>query len=122
MARPKADAQYHLLQYTNINQAAAFVAALSRFLSSPAGSKYLLPLAPAEVWSRVIGSAQDVERIEVYLNWSALDAVKESFGQPPVSSVRRGNEMPTDCISLIGAGGVEAWGVEEAQWHMMSER
>ena len=51
LAMPMADAVYHLLQYTDITEAASFVAALSRFLTYPPGSKYLSPLAPAEVLS-----------------------------------------------------------------------
>jgi hypothetical protein len=119
---PMADADYHLLQYTDISEAAAFVAALSRFLTYPPGSKYLSPLAPAEVLSRVLGTGEDIERIEVYLNTAALGAVKEAFGQPPRVERRRGDQLPKDCILLIGAGGVEAWGVEEAQWHILAER
>ena len=122
MAIPTADAEYHLLTYTDINEAAAFVAALSRFLSSPQGSKYFRPSAPAEVWSRVLGPAYDIERIEVYLNASAVAAVTELFLRPPSFEKLRGSQMPLDCISLIGAGGAEAWGLEEAQWHMLSER
>ncbi len=122
MVRPIADATYHLLKFNDISKAAAFVAALSCFLSSPQGSKYLRPSAPAEVWSHVFGMVEDIERIEVYLNASALEAVKESFGQPPTIETRRGDQLPADCISLIGAGGVEEWGLEEAQWHMLAER
>lgn len=121
MAIPTADAEYHLLKFIDIGEAAAFVAALSRFLSSPSGSKYFRPSAPAEVWSRVLGPAYDIERVEVYMNASALGAVAETFLRPPATETLRGNQMPPDCISLIGAGGAEAWGLEEAQWHMLSE-
>jgi len=122
VAIPTADAEYHLLHYTDINEAAAFVAALSRFLSSPQGSTYFRPSAAAEVWSRVIGSADSIEHIEVYLNNSALAAALEAFGGFLGVVTLRGNLMPKDCVALIGAGGAEAWGLEEAQWHLMSER
>jgi len=118
---PMTDARYHLLEYRDITEAAAFVAALSRFLSYPPGSKYLSPLAPAEVLSRVLGSAEDIELIEVYLNAAALEAVKEVFESPPATKIRRGDQLPKGVILLIGAGGVEAWGVEEAQWHILAD-
>ena len=110
------------LQFTDISEAAAFVAALSSFLSYPQSIKYLRPAAPAEVWSHIFTTAGDIERIEVYLNATALEAMKASFDEPLAVEARRGDQLPADCIALIGAGGVEAWGVEEAQWHLLSER
>ena len=121
MAAPNPDAHYHLLRYTDITEAAAFVAALSRFLSSPAGTKYLRPIAPAEVWSLLVGDAEHIRRIDIYLNTPALNAATDSFGRPPVIEKRLGAGIPAHCILLIGAGGVEAWGVEEAQWHLLAE-
>ena len=122
MTKPIADAAYHLLQYDDISEAAGFVAVLTHFLSNPQGSKYLRPAAPAEVWSYVLGIGNDIERVDIYMNPSAYAAVGELFVRAPVTQKRRGDDLPTDCVLLIGAGGVEAWGVEEAQWHMMSER
>jgi hypothetical protein len=122
VSKPIAEAIYHLLQYNDISEAAGFVAVLTRFLSNPQGSKYLRPAAPAEVWSYVVGSAMDVERVDIYMNASAYAAVKELFVRAPLTKKVRGDDLQMDCVLLIGAGGVEAWGVEEAQWHMMSER
>jgi hypothetical protein len=121
LASPTADAAYHLVRYTDVIEAAAFVAALSRFLSYPQGNKYLRPVTPAEVWSCLYLKANEIERVEVYLNATALAAVREAFGEPSIVEARRGDQVPTDCILLIGAGGVEAWGVEQAQWHILSE-
>ena len=122
LARPTADGVYHLVRYTDVSEAAAFVAALSRFLSYPQGSKFLRPVTPAEVWSCLYLKADEIERVEVYLNTTALDAVREAFGEPAINAVQRGDQLPMDCILLIGAGGVEAWGLEQAQWHILSER
>ena len=122
MTNPTADAVYHLLQYDDISEAAGFVAVLTRFLANPQGSKYLRPAAPAEVWSYVIGIGNDIERIDIYMNASGLAAVQELFVRAPVTKKVQGHELQADCVLLIGAGGVEAWGVEEAQWHIMSER
>ncbi len=122
MTKPTADAEYFLVLFTDITEAAAFVAGLTRYLSSPQGSKYLRPSAAAEVWSFVISEATAIERIEVYLNAPALDAVRNTFGRLPAVDILRGSQLPPDCILLIGAGGVEEWGVEEAQWHILSER
>ncbi len=122
MAAPKPDAKYHMLEFTNISEAAAFVAALSRFLSSPSGGKYLRPLAAAEVWSHVDGEAGTIERIEIYMNGTAIEAEKDVFTRPSWVETLRGDQMPSDCVLLIGAGGGETWGMEEAQWHILSER
>ncbi|MEP6989063.1 MAG: hypothetical protein ABI970_25900 [Chloroflexota bacterium] len=121
MARPKAEAAYYLVQFRDISDAAAFVAALSQFLSYPESIKYLRPSAPAEIWSYILGTAADIELIEVYLNATGLAAMKDSFDELPLFKTVRGDQLPLDCISLIGAGGVEAWGLEEAQWHLLSE-
>lgn len=122
MARPIADGAYHLMRYNDVSEAAAFVAALSRFLSYPQGSKYLRPATPAEVWSCLYVKADEIVQVEVYLNTTALAAVREAFGAPALFGTHRGDEMPNDCVLLIGAGGVEAWGLEQAQWHILSER
>ena len=91
------------MHYTDINEAVAFVAVLSQFLSYPQGGKYLRLSTPAEVWNRVWGSAGDIERIEVYLNATALNAAKESFDSLPDMAVWRGDQLPGDCIGLIEA-------------------
>ncbi|MCA0454502.1 MAG: hypothetical protein LCI00_11050 [Chloroflexi bacterium] len=122
MTVPTPAADYTLVQYTDITEAAAFVAALTRYLSSPRGSKYLLPASTAEVWSYVVGEVEAIERIEIYLNVVAVKAVETAFGHLPLSETRRGSQLPADCVQLIGGGGVEAWGVEEAQWHILAER
>jgi len=122
MAVPIVDAEYSLMQFTNIEYAAAFVAALSRYLSSPEGRVYFRPAAAAEVWSYVAGDTDAIERIDIYLNQIAIKAAKDAFGSISMTEMRRGKHLPRECILLIGAGGVEAWGLEEAQWHIMAER
>lgn len=122
MAAPKPDAIYHMLEFTDLSDAAEFVAALSWFLSSPRGGKYLRPTAAAEVWSHVVGEGGFIERIEIYMNGPAIEAEKDVFTTPAWVETRRGDQMPADCVLLIGAGGSEAWGKEEAEWHILSER
>ncbi len=122
MAVPKSDAIYHMLEFTDLGDAAAFVAALSRFLSSPRGGKYLRPSAAAEVWSHLEGEADAIERIEIYMNGPAIEAEKDVFTSPSWMETRRGDQMPVDCVLLISAGGSETWGMEEAQWHILSDQ
>ncbi len=122
MAVPKADAVYHMLEFRDLSDAAGFVAALSRFLSSPRGGRYLRPSAAAEVWSHVEGEDGTIERVEIYMNGPAIEAEKDVFTSPEWVESRRGDQMPEDCVLLIGAGGSEAWGKEEAEWHILSER
>ncbi|MBI1279626.1 MAG: hypothetical protein GC179_15975 [Anaerolineaceae bacterium] len=122
MAKPTPEAEYYLLEFTDLNEAASFVAALSRFFSGTQGNKYLRPAAAAEVWSYIVGEHESVERVEIYMNGPAIKAEKDVFTTYTGIKIRRGNQMPVDCVLLIGAGGGEAWGAEEAEWHMLSER
>lgn len=122
MAAPIGDKDYHWLQFGDLTRAAIFVAALTRFLASTNGSRYLKPLASAEVWSFVTGQSDAIEQIDLYMNDVALRAIKELMGtRTPAMQKRQGRHMQPECILLIGGGGVEEWGTEEAQWHILSE-
>ena len=68
-----------------------------------------------------MGSAEAIERIEIYMNAVAVEAVTDAFGRPQVAAKKLGEHVPPESILLIGAGGVEAWGLDEAQWHILSE-
>ena len=51
MSVPAAELEYHVLAFERTNEAAAFVAALSRYLNSPAGAAFVNAPATVEVWS-----------------------------------------------------------------------
>jgi hypothetical protein len=74
-------------------EAAAFAAALSRFLDSPRGSAYLDQPAAVEVWIAAVLPHADVE---VYLSDAARDAVISGFASVPIAATRVGAALPPD--------------------------
>ena len=113
MTAPAAEQDYHVLAFERTNEAAAFVAALSRYLNSPPGAGFVSAPASVEVWSY---SPPTEERIEVYLSGGALAAVTAVFAPVPVIAVRRGAALPTDCVMIIGGDQrPAAWGLAEAE-------
>jgi hypothetical protein len=109
---PVADQEYHVLAFERTNEAAAFVAALARYLNSPAGAAFVKAPATVEVWSY----SPSEEKIEVYLSEGALAAVAAVFTPVPVIAKRRGAALPKDCVMIIGGGQrPAAWGLAEAE-------
>jgi len=53
MPAPSLNRDYHVLEFDSTTEAAAFVAALSRFLNSPVGSTYVDSDGSVQVWSSV---------------------------------------------------------------------
>lgn len=115
MEPPLNDLEFHLLRFDHNRKAAAFVAALSRFLNSPRGDEYMMQPNSAQVWSH---STTTSEPVEVYLSDGALQASKAAFAPPEVVDTRGGNELPDGCVFLIGGQQSPAWGLTEAKDHM----
>jgi len=113
MSTPVADQEFHVLAFARTNEAAAFVAALSRFLNSPPGAGFAHAPESVEVWSY---SPPGEERIEVYLSAGALAAVSAVFSPVPVTGKRRGDALAADVVMIIGGGQrPAAWGLAEAE-------
>ena len=113
MNAPAADHEYHVLAFARTNEAAAFVAALSRFLNSPPGAGYAQATDAVEVWSY---SPAGEERIDVYLSVGALAAVSAVFSPVPVVGTLRGDAVAKDAVMIIGGGQRPgAWGLAEAE-------
>ncbi|HEX6533506.1 MAG TPA: phosphotransferase [Gemmatimonadaceae bacterium] len=98
-------------------EAAAFVAALSRFLASPAGAAYRAPSAEVLVWA----DAANPEGRDVYLAEAAMRATAERFGTPPAEPVELA-QVPTTCVVLYGPGVAPAWGAVEARGRLTNRR
>jgi hypothetical protein len=112
MNAPRSEQDYHVLSFARTNEAAAFVAALSRYLNSPAGAAFVKAPSAVEVWSH----SPSEERIEVYLSDGALAAVSAVFSPVPVVSTQRGSALPKDCVMIIGGDQrPAAWGLAEAE-------
>ncbi|HKG94231.1 MAG TPA: hypothetical protein VKA84_20130, partial [Gemmatimonadaceae bacterium] len=74
MRSPSSGSTYHVVHFDHAAEAAAFIAALSRFLDAPGGGGFVTgppPAAgPVEVWSYPTVPGDSVE---VYLSGGALE-------------------------------------------------
>ena len=75
--------KYHIIVFGCSTDAAAFVAALSRFLNSPEGSSYKAYQSPLEVWGRAFARA---DTVEIYLSDAALEAPQTRAAAPHVAA------------------------------------
>ena len=106
-ARGKSN-EFHVLEFDHHDEAAAFVAALSRLINSPGNagvSKQAL-----EVWAR---SPVRQESVKLYLNDLALTAAQVAFPPLPTHKTVSRQSLPDECFLIIGDG-TGSWGAEEA--------
>jgi hypothetical protein len=96
------------MEFAHHDEAAAFVAALSRFLQSP---KSAAPQSTAEVWAR---SPVRSETVKLYLNDGALEAARTAFSPVPVRNTVAGDALPDESFLIIEGGVTPAWGAAEA--------
>lgn len=87
---------FHVLEFDHHDEAAAFVAALSRFASSPASSGDSDSL---EVWAR---SPVHRESVKLFLNDRALDAARAAFSPVPSHKTVSRQSLPDECFLIIG--------------------
>jgi hypothetical protein len=101
--------QFHVLKFDRHEEAAAFVAALSRVLNSPSGD--IDELQNVEVWA----DTASVDGVRLFLSTCALRAAEAAFSPVRVSgnvsteSASRGNRL------IIKGGVTPAWGLAEAE-------
>ena len=99
------------VQFDSDEEAVAFIAALSRYLSGPElrdpGSRN----GSAHVWASPLGDAPTA----VYLSDAALCATRERFGTPPASELIADTDVPGACRLLTGGGALQAWGEAEVR-------
>ncbi|MEP7344951.1 MAG: hypothetical protein ABI877_06785 [Gemmatimonadaceae bacterium] len=103
---------YHVVEFERDIEAAAFVAALSRFLDSPAASAAVSSDALVEAWSAASASSNSVT---LYLTDGALQAA--SFAFSPVPVVRRSahDGGPPGAVLVLDGRTRLAMGVEQAE-------
>ncbi len=99
--------EFHVLEFEHHDEAAAFVAALSRFVSSPSGRADGDSL---EVWAR---SPVHRESVKLFLNQRALDAAQAAFSPLPSHKTVSRQALPDECFLIIGDN-TAAWGADEA--------
>ena len=97
MTNPK---HYHVVLFDRVEEAAAFVAALSRFLSSPEGTSASIP-RPIEVWAIVLANDGGAE---VYLSDGAFAATVAGLAPPVTAGVRDAHEVTIAAARLITDG------------------
>lgn len=101
-AERNADPQrLHRCSFDNRTEAAAFVAALSRFLDGPAGVAYRESAADLLVWAT---DEHVTGRPDLYLSDAALRATADRFGAPPHLDTVEASRVPANCELLYGAG------------------
>jgi hypothetical protein len=108
----KARSAYHIIAFDRSVNAAAFVAALSRFINSPEGSSYQARPSAIEVWGHTL--AND-EKVEIYLSDAALEAATARFAPVPVISSLGAHELPEDCLLIFGGREIPSLGLAEAR-------
>jgi len=101
---------YHRVSFDDTEEAAAFVAALSRYLASPAGDACRSADSPIEIIA-----AHDVvpPAIGLYLSAGALRATAAGFGLPDMVDRCKPDELPVERQVLLGDGDRAAFGRDE---------
>src|SRR5437868_5597423 len=117
MTAPAIDRDYHVVSFEDTSDAAAFVAALSRFLCSPVGNWYFEHGGAPEVWSH----AGALGAVELYLSVGALEAASVAFPPVLVDDLRTGGALPEDSALMIGGERVSAWGMRDVE-HFFTRR
>ena len=106
-SRGKSD-EFHVLEFEHHDEAAAFVAALSRVLSSP--SHPADDTEEVEVWAR---SPVHKESVKLFLSDGALETAQAAFAPVPAHKTVSRQALPDECFLIIGDN-VSAWGAAEA--------
>ncbi len=105
---PRKSDSFHVLEFEHHDEAAAFVAALSRFVSSPSGAGDFRE--SVEVWAR---SPVHRESVKLFPNDRALDAAQSAFAPVPSHKIVSRQALPDECFLIIGDN-TAAWGADEA--------
>jgi hypothetical protein len=107
-SRPR---EFHVMEFAHHDEAAAFVAALSRFLHSPKGGGAGARKPPLEVWAR---SPVASEGVLLFLSATALVAAKKAFSPVPIARTIKRESLPDESFLIIEGGVTPAWGAAEA--------
>jgi len=107
--------KYHLIEFSNQAEAAAFIAALSRFLNYPQGREFRNQSSEIEVWFQSLAQAPS---LRVYLSDRALQAAQTAFSPVPVTAAIERARLSGDCILVFGGDRIPSWGLEEAQHYL----
>jgi hypothetical protein len=101
---------FHPLRFDSTDEAAAFIAALSRALNSPHRVAAARTSGSVEVW---IDRGPSQSAAVVYLSDAALDAAVAAFPPVPVQTAVSKDLLPAGCRQIIGGGQHPSWGIAE---------
>ncbi|MFI5310348.1 MAG: hypothetical protein ACHQQ3_03880 [Gemmatimonadales bacterium] len=93
-------------------EAAAFVAALSRFVASPTGMNGMKPSHSVEVWAL---SPANSEHVSLYLSQGAREAAARAFPPGPITRGSSSGERPRQAVLVLDGHAPRAMGLYEAQ-------
>jgi hypothetical protein len=109
-AKPAAR-EFHVMEFVHHDEAAAFVAALSRFLNSPDAPRAGKRKSPIEVWAR---SPVASEGVVLFLSDAAQSAAEKAFSPVPSERIVKRASLPDECFLIIEGGVTPSWGAAEA--------
>ena len=104
------DRTLHVMEFTHHEEAAAFVAALSRFLNSPTGTPYSTGEAVVEVWAESPASGA----VLLFLSKAALSAAESAFSPVRIERTVNSKALPAESFLLIDGGKTPSWGASDA--------
>jgi hypothetical protein len=111
--RPSAAAKYYRLEFKERDEAAAFMAALSRFLVSPDAAGVVQDAEPAEVWTSMQETGDTL-----YLNETSFRAAKLAFSPVPTSAPIQGAQIPRHTALSLTGFSARRIGMDEAAKRM----
>ena len=95
----------HLLEFDRADEASAFVAALSRYLASPASDL----AEPAEVWAVALS-----EPVALFLTAAAWEGAARAFAPLPPAQTRPADDRPAAARRVLDSRDQRAMGRDEA--------
>jgi hypothetical protein len=111
MTRESLNTEFQVMEFARHEEAAAFVAALSRFLNSPQGSRYAGREAVAEVWAE---SPEQGKAVHLFLSEGALVAAEAAFSPVRTERAVTREALPVASFLVIEGGKTPSWGAADA--------
>ena len=106
------------MEFPHHEEAAAFVAALSRFLNSPTGSAYSTRGTLVEVWAESSASGA----VLLFLSKTALTAAESAFSPLRVERTVNRKALPAASVLVIEGGKTPSWGASDAANRLARKR
>ncbi|HEY8165757.1 MAG TPA: hypothetical protein VIF83_09420 [Gemmatimonadaceae bacterium] len=116
MTESSIDPEYRVIEFERSDEAAGFIAALARQLSSPQAARGPDSGGAVEVFSR-----SGPDHVEVFLSGSAFAAAQRAFSPIPDSRAVSRNEIPVDRTLIIDGMNPVAMGIDDVAPRLQPE-